>query len=85
MPKLPTKTDYDGLPNREFLLLTEYISWALDGIARTDDEVTQLRAAQYENDQKRWWDCFGPGWLRSNLELIRNVSTPERYCIDWPE
>lgn len=67
----------DALPSREFILLTEYITWELDGVARTDDEITRLRVELFDHDQKKWGSAYGPGWLKPNLELIRDGKT-------WP-
>ena len=62
----------EGLPDREFFFLTEYVTWELDGVARTDDDVTRQRQEVLDQNKKKWWDHQGPGWLMKNLELIRD-------------
>ena len=62
----------EGLPDKAFLFLTEYVTWQLDGVAKTDDDVTRQRQEAFEYNQKKWWDHQGPGWLMKNLELIRD-------------
>ncbi len=71
MTSMARKRPADELPNREFITLTEFMTWKLDGVTRSDDEITALRKSALDHDHKNWWDLYGPAWLRPFLELIR--------------
>lgn len=63
--------DADGLPIGSYISLSEFFTWALDGVARDDTAIKHLVAQQCERDAEIWGDHFGPGWLTHLLELIR--------------
>lgn len=61
-----------GLPETSYVLLSEFFTWVLDGVARDDAAVKQLAVQQMDRDAEVWGDHFGPDWLSHLLKLIRN-------------
>jgi hypothetical protein len=68
-----------GTPNRangllvtSHVILSEFFTWSLDGVARDDAAVKQLAIQQCDRDAEIWGDDFGPGWLTHFLKLIRD-------------
>jgi hypothetical protein len=75
----------DGLPTTSYVLLSEFFTWVLDGVARDDAAVKQLAVQQCDRDYEVWGDHFGPGWLPHLLLLIRDghVVYPQRDAANF--
>lgn len=69
-----------GLPATSYVLLSEFFTWALDGVARDDAAVKQLVVQQSDRDAEVWGDHFGPGWLTHLLALIRDSHEAYPKC-----
>lgn len=66
-------THVEGLPDRGHILLTEFVTWVLDGQGLDDAALKKQDTALQAEDRRIWGSIFGPGdSLVYQLKLLRD-------------